>query len=41
VTAIDPSAEMLAIAEQKARREGLAIDCHLGSICLLPISPQR
>ncbi len=32
VTAIDQSAEMLALAEQKARREGLAIDFHVGSI---------
>ena len=32
VTAIDPSAEMLAVAEQNARREGLAIDFRLGSL---------
>jgi malonyl-CoA O-methyltransferase len=32
VTAIDQSAEMLAVAEQNARREGLAIDVRLGSL---------
>jgi ubiquinone/menaquinone biosynthesis C-methylase UbiE len=40
VTAIDPSAEMLAVAEQNARREGLAIDFRLGSLDEgLPFAP--
>jgi ubiquinone/menaquinone biosynthesis C-methylase UbiE len=32
VTALDQSAEMLAVAKQNARREGLAIDFHQGSL---------
>jgi 2-polyprenyl-3-methyl-5-hydroxy-6-metoxy-1,4-benzoquinol methylase len=36
VSAVDQSAEMLAVAKQTARGKGLAIDFHLGSLDALP-----